>query len=396
MIRALEAISNRYGVPIVNFGHAGDGNIHVNVMVDLAEAGMEDKVRSALHDIFPRHRRPWAARSAASTASAPPRPPISAWNWTHPNPGRVTIKKALDPNNIMNPGKIFLEDQPEPGATAGQLHDLMAELKTLEDYPERNRPMRALRGLSGPLPGVPGNRTGRFGGAGQDCPGGGGAGRRSGLDERAKEISLCLLCGSCVVKCPNHTPTDAIVGALRRQITETHGLTPIGKGIGGADRLQIAHQNPAQGRGPAVAAAVQRSRKPAACGCVFPGVAQGTQPAAHSERNLFSRVPICWRRSRRKPTVGVAGCALTYLYPQVGELLVRLPHSLGYSVFTPRDQGCCGMPALSSGNGPLIDKLADANLKAFAGRKIAAILTGCASCHGVLAGHSAEKAGNPF
>jgi Fe-S oxidoreductase len=53
-----------------------------------------------------------------------------------------------------------------------------------------------------------------------------------GLDERLREeIGLCLLCGSCVVKCPNRVPTDAIVGALRRQITAEHGLSPIGKGV---------------------------------------------------------------------------------------------------------------------------------------------------------------------
>ena len=34
MIRKIDAIAERYGIPIVNFGHAGDGNIHVNIMID--------------------------------------------------------------------------------------------------------------------------------------------------------------------------------------------------------------------------------------------------------------------------------------------------------------------------------------------------------------------------
>ena len=34
LIGGLEALSRRYGVPIVNFGHAGNGNIHVNLLVD--------------------------------------------------------------------------------------------------------------------------------------------------------------------------------------------------------------------------------------------------------------------------------------------------------------------------------------------------------------------------
>src|SRR6185369_18070356 len=34
VIRRIEGIQQKYGIPIVNFGHAGDGNIHVNVMID--------------------------------------------------------------------------------------------------------------------------------------------------------------------------------------------------------------------------------------------------------------------------------------------------------------------------------------------------------------------------
>jgi glycolate oxidase iron-sulfur subunit len=91
-----------------------------------------------------------------------------------------------------------------------------------------------------------------------------------------------------------------------------------------------------------------------------------------------------------------AGCALTYLYPEVGEALVGVLQTLGYPVFLPRTQGCCGMPALSSGNGPLFAQLAETNVKAFADRKVAAILTACASCHGALAGHYGEKEDSPF
>ncbi len=113
MIRALEAISTRYGVPIINFGHAGDGNIHVNVMVDLKESGMEEKVQLALSDIF---RTTVALGGSVSgehgigTAKAP-------YIGMELNAATLatmqTIKKALDPNNIMNPGKIFPDIAPE-------------------------------------------------------------------------------------------------------------------------------------------------------------------------------------------------------------------------------------------------------------------------------------------
>jgi len=120
MIRALEAVSSRYGVPIVNFGHAGDGNIHVNVMVDLAEAGMEEKAQLALHDIF----RATVDLGGSISGEHGIGTAKAAYVGMELDPATLaamrTIKKALDPNNIMNPGKIFLDDQPEPGQPPGE------------------------------------------------------------------------------------------------------------------------------------------------------------------------------------------------------------------------------------------------------------------------------------
>jgi glycolate oxidase len=109
MIRALEAISTRYSVPIVNFGHAGDGNIHVNVMVNLAESGMENKVQQALNDIF----RTTVALGGSVSGEHGIGTAKASFIGMELNPATMAtmqaIKKALDPNNIMNPGKIFPE-----------------------------------------------------------------------------------------------------------------------------------------------------------------------------------------------------------------------------------------------------------------------------------------------
>ena len=113
MIRALEAISLRYGVPIVNFGHAGDGNIHVNVMVDLAEKGLEEKVHQALHDIFRTTVALGGAVSGEHGIGIAKAPFIGLELDRATLATMQTIKKAMDPNNIMNPGKIFPEPLPE-------------------------------------------------------------------------------------------------------------------------------------------------------------------------------------------------------------------------------------------------------------------------------------------
>ncbi|NOR24061.1 MAG: FAD-binding protein [Desulforhopalus sp.] len=114
MIRALEKISTAYGVPIVNFGHAGDGNIHVNVMVDLKEEGMPVKIEKVMDEVF------GAAIKLRGSISGEHGIGTSKAKYMNMELDIATIsymqriKAALDPNNILNPGKIFLEDYAKP------------------------------------------------------------------------------------------------------------------------------------------------------------------------------------------------------------------------------------------------------------------------------------------
>ena len=113
MIRALEKISADYGVPIINLGHAGDGNIHVNIMVDLRESGMAEKVEKVLNEVFRAAvdlRGSISGEHGIGTAKA---------RFLNMELDAATIssmqriKAAFDPNNILNPGKIFLESYPQ-------------------------------------------------------------------------------------------------------------------------------------------------------------------------------------------------------------------------------------------------------------------------------------------
>ncbi len=110
MIRRLEVISKKYGIPIVNFGHAGDGNIHVNIMVDLAVEGTEEKVHKAMDEIFQ------AAVDLDGVISGEHGIGTSKMNYLQVGVDDATIsymktiKKALDPKGILNPGKIFPEE----------------------------------------------------------------------------------------------------------------------------------------------------------------------------------------------------------------------------------------------------------------------------------------------
>lgn len=109
MIRALEKISGTYQVPIVNFGHAGDGNIHVNIMVDLREPGMAAKVDRVLDEVFQATvdlQGSISGEHGIGTAKAKYLGvELDATTIAY----MQRIKNAMDPNNILNPGKIFTE-----------------------------------------------------------------------------------------------------------------------------------------------------------------------------------------------------------------------------------------------------------------------------------------------
>ena len=113
MIRALEKISTRYNVPIVNFGHAGDGNIHVNVMVDLNTSGMGETVEQVLKEIFATTVALQGSVSGEHGIGTAKQPYIALELSSETLGAMRAIKKALDPLNIMNPGKIFPELSPE-------------------------------------------------------------------------------------------------------------------------------------------------------------------------------------------------------------------------------------------------------------------------------------------
>ena len=111
MIRALEKISLHYDVSIVNFGHAGDGNIHVNVMVDLQEEGMEEKVHLAMDEIFSKAIELKGSISGEHGIGTSKAKYLAMEIDDATLSYMKEVKQAFDPNNIMNPGKIFVESE---------------------------------------------------------------------------------------------------------------------------------------------------------------------------------------------------------------------------------------------------------------------------------------------
>jgi glycolate oxidase subunit GlcD len=107
LFRFAAALQKRHGLPIACFGHAGDGNIHVNVMVDYKERQASRRADAALDELFRQvlawngaisgehgiglAKKPWWALAASKELRE-----------LHAN-----VKRALDPRGILNPGKFI-------------------------------------------------------------------------------------------------------------------------------------------------------------------------------------------------------------------------------------------------------------------------------------------------
>lgn len=109
IIRRIDGIREKYGIPIINFGHAGDGNIHVNIMIDRSKPGESEKAEEAVREIFRATLDLGGTMSGEHGVGLSKAPYIPMELSGEQIAAMKAIKKALDPNNILNPGKIFPE-----------------------------------------------------------------------------------------------------------------------------------------------------------------------------------------------------------------------------------------------------------------------------------------------
>jgi glycolate oxidase len=107
VIRQIEKIQQKYDIPIVNFGHAGDGNIHVNVMIDKSVPGMEATAHEAIKEVFQAALDLNGTMSGEHGVGLAKAPYIELELSPVQIATMKAIKHALDPNNILNPGKMF-------------------------------------------------------------------------------------------------------------------------------------------------------------------------------------------------------------------------------------------------------------------------------------------------
>ncbi|MEK9773081.1 MAG: FAD-linked oxidase C-terminal domain-containing protein [Opitutae bacterium] len=107
LVRSVEELRKRHGIRIGVFGHCGDGNLHVNLMYDEENEEETSRAVCALRELMSKVIELGGAISGehgVGLAKTPfVRDQFNHAEWT----AMRAVKQALDPNNILNPGKIF-------------------------------------------------------------------------------------------------------------------------------------------------------------------------------------------------------------------------------------------------------------------------------------------------
>jgi glycolate oxidase len=159
-IRRAQAIADKYNVTIATFGHVGDGNVHTTFVSDMRSRDDWNRLKPAAEELVATAMEMKGTLSAEH-GSGLTRAPHMAQQL---GPGLEVmrqIKKALDPENILNPGKMALE-----GGKA-DIYDFFT-FEPLLEHPE---------------------------------------GVRSYGEEIDNEVLACIHCGFCRLGCPTFSVT---------------------------------------------------------------------------------------------------------------------------------------------------------------------------------------------
>lgn len=110
LIREVQSIGAGHGLTIGTFGHAGDGNLHPTIVYDDHDAGATERARYAFGDIVR------CALDLGGTITGEHGVGVLKREWLPHEVGSATmelhrsIKSALDPAGLLNPGKLFRTD----------------------------------------------------------------------------------------------------------------------------------------------------------------------------------------------------------------------------------------------------------------------------------------------
>jgi glycolate oxidase iron-sulfur subunit len=208
-----------------------------------------------------------------------------------------------------------------------------------------------------------------------------------GVNQR---LNKCLLCGSCAANCPSGVNVMEIFIKARAILAEYKGLSPVKKLIfkkmlanpktfdaltrwaGQFQNLFIKNEANAQGTSCA------RLVSPLLSNRHFLPMAKS--PFHEALADLKGKPAADVSPDTGLRALFFTGCLIDKIFPNVAHASVRVLTHHGVTLTIPEGQGCCGIPALASGDRETFTKLVDYHLDLFKREKFDVLITACATC----------------
>ena len=200
-----------------------------------------------------------------------------------------------------------------------------------------------------------------------------------------ERLNRCLLCGSCAENCPSNVNVLEIFMKARAILTGYMGLSPskriLLRGMlshptrfdrmaeWGA-KFQNLFTRPVNNL---IGTSCVRFTSPLLSKRHFPPLAP--EPFHHE----IPRMNSVTGRANIKVLFYV-GCLIDKIFPRVARAAISILHHHGVGVFIPENMGCCGIPAISSGDMKTFNQLVRHNINQFNTNRFDYLVTACATC----------------
>jgi glycolate oxidase iron-sulfur subunit len=203
-----------------------------------------------------------------------------------------------------------------------------------------------------------------------------------GVNQR---LNKCLLCGSCAANCPSGVNAVEIFVKARAILTKYKGLSPVKKLI-----FKKMLANPSLfnrltehlGRFQWIFMKSDNNTQGTSCARLVSPLIEGRHilPVAKVPFHDSGFQPVLAPGRSGLTVVFFIGCIIDKIFPSIAQASMTVFKHHGVGVLCPENQGCCGIPALASGDRQSFDALVEHNLDLLKGLKFDYLLTACATC----------------
>lgn len=188
-----------------------------------------------------------------------------------------------------------------------------------------------------------------------------------GIEAGAGPQSLCVSCNACETVCPVEIPLPSLILDVRSRVVEKKGLPGIKRMVFGVlarpRLLDLVTRLASIGQWPITRGShYVRARNFGPLG-KLPFVRPLAELASWRSLPAFAPRPLRDRIKKTNAHHGYAatpatqltvayfaGCMTDRLYPEMGEAVINVLEAAGVNVVFPKQQNCCGLPALNSGD----------------------------------------------